>query len=135
MPNRHPDTGIAYGVIAMNSLQSWVWDEFYAHGTDLSFRDAMAEFDAEHPGADEDERQEFIDNLQIDEPEWELSTDGMRLGISWLGGAPLLWVFESPHTAECRQCSPCVPGAGDLDHLEDGGMVAYTVPDEWRTKD
>lgn len=131
MPNRHPETGIAYGVVSLNSLQSWVFEEFMNHGKDLSFESAMEEFDSENPEADDDERQDYIDSLHIEEPDYELTRDGMKLGLSYLGGAPLVWVFESPHTAEVRQCSPCVPGAGDLDNPCEGGMVAYTLPKVW----
>lgn len=135
MPNRNEKTGIAFGVVSMNSLQSWVFDEFFYHGRNVSYESAMEEFDAENPDATETERQRYIDRLEIDEPEYQLETDGMRLGISWLGGAQIVFVMESPYTAEVRECSICVPGAGNLDSPCEGGMVAYTLPEAWFARD
>lgn len=37
---------------------------------------------------------------------------------SWLGGAPLVWVIRSRFLAAAQGCSPCVPGARDLDSPE-----------------
>lgn len=53
------------------------------------------------------------DNIQIDEPTVEGTLDGIEYRISWLGGAPLLWIIKGlPGTGE-QLCSPCVPGAVD----------------------
>ena len=41
-----------------------------------------------------------------------------HLMISYLGGAPLLWIFQGPVTMTSALCSPCVPGAVDLDYEE-----------------
>jgi hypothetical protein len=41
-----------------------------------------------------------------------------KLMLSYLGGAPLLWVLEGPVTISSVLCSPCVPGAVDLDYEE-----------------
>jgi hypothetical protein len=81
------------------------------------------------------------DNIDISEPIIEGVYDGVNYRIDWLGGAPLLWVFAGPAGHANRACSPCVPGAADLDggfYLEGeemptiGGMVAcYCVPRSW----
>ena len=49
---------------------------------------------------------------------YTLETDcgPIRLSLDWLGGAPLIWVFESPYVTYCKGCSPCIPCAGDLEH-------------------
>ena len=127
MPNMNPETGIPYGVIALNSLADWVFDEFFDKGTDETYAAALAEWEAEHP--DDDPPDDFGE--WIDEAEYSLETpEGLKLGLSYLGGAPLVWVFESPHTTVTRACSPCVPGAGDLDSPGDG-VRCYTLPLEW----
>ena len=136
MPNINLETGIPYGVVSLNGLEDWVFDEFLANGRNLSEEAALEDWRAENPDADEEDEQEFWDYLCIEEPEFELSVpeEGLKLGLSYLGGAPLVWVFESPYTSGCRPCSPCCPGAGDLDSKDEDGMVAYDLPPEWYYK-
>lgn len=69
------------------------------------------------------DRDEFVDDyvergrdqIQIDEAIIEGTYDGVTYRISWLGGAPLLSVFDGPQGVARSRCSPCVPGAADLD--------------------
>lgn len=146
MTNYNPETGIPYGVIACDSLDSDLVQElWYTHGKDLSYEAAVNEFREEvraellesDPDLDANEIESEIESrlewaeLQIDEPTIEGEYEGVKYQISWLGGAPLLWVFWSPFVKPHAQCSPCVPGAGDLD--SEGDMLCYDVPDDWRT--
>ena len=144
MPNYNPDTGVPYGVIACNSLDSDLVNElWYTHGTDLSYEEAVRELrnevnaEVEAGELDEDDFDSELDlraeHIEIDEPTIEGVYEGVHYHISWLGGAPLLWVFESPHINPHAQCSPCVPGAGDLD--SEGDVLCYDVPDDWRYHD
>jgi len=141
MPNYNPETGIAYGVAALNGLADWVFDEFFDHGTNVTFEAAEADYRAENGlGADDEIPQEWYDEYESDEEAYELETaDGLKLGLDYLGGAALVWVFESPHTVEAPACSPCVPGAGDLDSIggrSSGGTIrCYTLPAEWRASE
>jgi hypothetical protein len=80
--------------------------------------------------------QEFNDSYQPDEPVHEGEKDGVKYRTSWLGGALNVWVFESPHITETAvQCSPCVPGAGNLDQVGEGHYQCYDVPPNWRRKE
>jgi len=144
MPNYNPATGVPYGVIACQSLDAELVDElWYTHGTDLSYEEAVRELrnevnaEVEAGELDEDDFDSELDlrveRIQIDEPTIEGVYEGVHYHISWLGGAPLLWVFESPHINPHAQCSPCVPGAGDLD--SEGDVLCYDVPDDWRHHD
>lgn len=144
MPNYNPATGVPYGVIACQSLDAELVDElWYTHGTDLSYEEAVRELrnevnaEVEAGELDEDDFDSELDlrveRIQIDEPTIEGVYEGVQYHISWLGGAPLLWVFESPHINPHAQCSPCVPGAGDLD--SEGDVLCYDVPDDWRHHD
>lgn len=89
-----------------------------------------------------DDRDDYIDtrlelgseDIQIEEPIISGTSEGVEYSISWLGGAPLLWVFKSPIISTAKLCSPCVPNAGDLDSLDDDGYECYGIPDEWREK-
>lgn len=179
MTNTDPETGIAYGVIAMQSLDNDVGQELWygPQARDLSYEAALEELKVEvEREADDiedevrigiaesdpslvgnerwedrriedaylrcgyDNREDFIEreiedrqeSIQIEEPIIEGTYEGVQYRIDWLGGAPLLWVFKSPHVTLAHPCSPCVPGAGDLDNVEDGYIDTYDVPVEWR---
>jgi hypothetical protein len=160
--NQHPTTGIAYGIIACNSLDPDVLHELlYVKGKDLSYDEACKEEEARQR-AEFDEavttiqqyvstaiaqelREEFEPNLDsfepmIDEPIIEGECGGVSYRTTWLGGAQLLWVFESPRIANFLVCSPCVPGAADLDNPRDlgdmaGSVLGYDVPPGWRFKE
>ena len=153
MTNTNPETGIRYGTIYLNSLDGdtaqWLWD----NGENVSEREAYEDLKSsieldlrwevdngrlnEVEFADElDYRLEHAcENLQIEEPVIEGTCDGVSYAISWLGGAPLLWVFDSPVISKVRLCSPCVPNAGDLDSLDDDGYECYGIPADWYAKD
>ena len=133
LPNVNPETGIRYGVVALDSLEDWAFDEFFYQGRNVTADAALEEAIANGLDPDDDDAtQDFWDDYQAEEENYELETkDGLKLGLSYLGGAPLVWVFESPVTTEARECSPCVPGAGDLDSQEPGSFTCYTLPSEW----
>jgi hypothetical protein len=52
--------------------------------------------------------------------------------LTSLGGAPLAYVIKSSHVAFVKECSPCVPNAGDLDSpakkITDRGVFCYCPP-------
>lgn len=77
--------------------------------------------------------EEFSETYQCDEPSIEGTYEGVKYRTFWLGGAMLLWVFHSPWVVSVRSaCSPCAPGAGDLDSgLSPNGYLCYGVPDTW----
>lgn len=51
--------------------------------------------------------------------------------LNYLGGAALIWVIKSPETAFANLCSPCCPGAGNLDSLDPDGYECYAIPAEY----
>ena len=151
MINTHPVTGIRYTVYSMRNLKSWIYEELF-HGsqaTDLSYEEAYEEelslsikrarYEAEVNGKEFDEAGVIEDwecpELEIDEPNIAGTYDKVRYEISWLGGAPLLWVLESPHTGQFVLCSPCCPQACDGDSPIAGGFTGYAVPEEWLSKE
>lgn len=159
MPNYNPDTGTPYGTIYLHHLNGDVANDLFYEGENVSVKNALEELRAEITADVEDEnddRAEFgqtlldacdmadeIDRrfeaacecIEIDEPVIVGESDGVKYMISWLGGAPLLWVFSSPFTGSYAQCSPCVPGAGDLETPDEYGVLCYDVPKEWRCSD
>lgn len=155
MTNINEKTGIRYGTIYLHHLDpdtaSWLWDD----GEDTSYAAALEELEEEIRTAvlqeiedgdldidatdvcdieREVERrlERESDGIQIDEPTIEGTCEGVTYAISWLGGAPLLWVFHSPIIGKHGLCSPCVPNAGDLE--SEGEYECYDVPEEWKNE-
>lgn len=146
--NTNPETGVAYGYISANALNSDTVTELLDNGTDL---DANSAYDEWHESKIEellesgecetrddavDEADslsyEFWENYESYEPVIEGVKDGVTYCSSWLGGALNFFIYHSPHiTDEARECSPCVPNAGNLDEL-DGSYTCYDAPSDWR---
>lgn len=148
--NLDHETGIRYGVVSMNSLNSWVYEEFMAHGESLTMREIEEDFRAENPDAGDDAVADYLSEVQIEEENFRLERDGMILELSHLGGAPIIFVVKSPRVVSVGSlCSPCCPGAADLDSDEKTdvsdmhpdiranmtGHLAYDVPAEWYGQD
>lgn len=164
--NTNPDTNIRYGVIAMDSIDSYIADElwFGPDATDetyaAAYEDAKAQFQAEWNDALEDvtgmsesaaehylegkfgtdDMDEYVegslvdwsDCYQSDEPTIYGTYKEIEYQITWLGGAPNLWVIKGPMTYVTRLCSPCCPNAGDLHSgFDPDGFPTYTVPQDW----
>lgn len=72
------------------------------------------------------------DQCSIEEPAIEGTYEGVEYTILWLGGAPLVYVTKGPMTYVRNCCSPCVPGAADLDSgFDPDGYLCYSVPQDW----
>jgi hypothetical protein len=135
MSNINPDTGIRYGVISLNSLNDYVFDEFFYNGRNLTFERALQDFKDENSDATDDDIDDAMQYWECDECEYYLEIEGMKLGITYLGGAAMVWIYESPHTANVKLCSPCVPNAGDLDNKIADGFICYDLPADWYNKE
>jgi hypothetical protein len=151
-------TGIRYGVISGNSVPE-VMEDIYSSGEDLQHKQMMEDLKQaihsavcgviedihHHPEKvfTEDDAEMVLDGIvdgglwdhwesDGDSTSYELEDGDLKLGMSSLGGAPLIWIYKSPWVVPCEFCSPCVPGAGDLDNArEDGPALAYCLaPDE-----
>ena len=131
LTNTDQATGYAYGVVALNSLADWVFDEFWYDGVNLTMAAVEEEAHADHPEWEGILPDEFWDGIALETESYSLTKDGLCLELSYLGGAPLVWVFKSPHTTLARPCSPCCPGAGDLDNKDATGIPTYDLPPEW----
>ena len=145
MTNTNPTTGIAYGYISSNALHpDTVHELMYGmQATDHSYDEALGDYLAtarNHADADEllfDEdaaTEEFAESYESYEPSVSGILDGVSYPTSWLGRALNFWSLESPHTGLFAACSPCVPGAADLDHPDAFGTMGYDVPATWRTE-
>jgi hypothetical protein len=97
------ETGIRYGVIAQYSvMQAWA--------------------DSAHPVYPE-----TADDC--DEPiGWEYADDGYEL-TGCLDSD--IMVLKSPYYTLAPFCSPCVPGAGDLNSARSDGVKTYCLGHDW----
>ena len=154
--NIHPLTGIRYGAINGNSLDPDVLCVLYDRASEVVFNayrlDEMKKFANEQDydyitdiQADDlfnsltdafgYQFESFIysidENFEHDEPQAEFEYEGIKVVFSYLGGAPLVMVTESPYIAIANLCSPCLPNAGDLDSKNPDGEECYDVPVEW----
>lgn len=77
--------------------------------------------------------EEGAESYSCEEPEHEYTDGATHYLRGHLGGAALIWVTQSLYVTPCRTCSPCVPGAGDLDSTcppEQANNLAYCPPPE-----
>lgn len=147
-PNINPNTGIRYGVISSNGLDPEIFQDLWDSASDPQITENPSEEYRCPPGeCDECDNPEgngweqcehamdrFLSDDMIDWPNTprEGNSDGVHYTIDEFGGGYLVWICMSPHIADYPQCSPCVPGAGDLDGERGGGVQCYDVPDDWR---
>jgi len=137
--------GIRYGYISARSLHPDVVDElcYGSQATDVYYEEACTELaDAIRYAVSDfltrNQAQSLIDDAlemfeyEGEEPVHEGEYEGIKYRTSWLGGALNVWIFESPVTGLYQECSPCVPGAGNLDCPDEEGVLTYDVPKEWR---
>lgn len=129
MPNYDEKTGIHYGVISPHSIMPEVLSDicFGANSTDPVYEESKTEFrqkvfDAlnEYLSTDEcdiicdeaierfNERYENDSGIyDYEDQEYTLHVSGDNFGI---------FVIRSPYWTYTRLCSPCAPGAGDLNN-------------------
>lgn len=146
LPNICQETGIRYGTIYINELDPEVGHTlmFGIQAVDLTYQECVKELEAEirrdlevDGEVDEDEFQarfeREVDGITCDEPTIIGTYQGVKYQVGWLGGAPLLWVLESPYTGMYNLCSPCVPNAVNL--TQEGDYEGYDVPKYWRNEE
>lgn len=143
MTNTNPTTGIRYGIISSHSLHPEVIDEIQQRGTDVHFESSRKDMDAALRGAIEDylpswavddvaqKAWDLYEGFDDDEPVHEFELDGVKGRTTWLGGALLVWIFESPHVVKAKLCSPSVPNCTDQDHPDNDGEWGYAPPPDW----
>lgn len=100
------ETGIRYGVIALNNCnQDW-----------------LNEFEPYY-GEESIELNDYAEPIS-----WFYDKDGIK--AEYNNDSCYLFVFKSPVIVKCNYCSPCVPGAGDLDNPNTEGIEAYGLPSD-----
>jgi hypothetical protein len=156
MSNFNETVGIRYGVISPHSISSWSLDTIYNEGTDPLYEELKN--DLIDPirkhlnnfgfsvGQIDEVLDPLIDNfndsyesdgsgiMDYSDKEYDLHVSGDNFGI---------FVMKSPYYTYCRGCSPCAPGAGDLDSsfdpdehkITEGHHRALCLGPEWFDKE
>jgi hypothetical protein len=124
-------TGIHYGVIACHSLHEWLWDDLEADygephcpycGNELESAEDETCTYCEEDLADED--------LYGEEPVgYSYTSKGYSMATAF--DSTELFVFLSPYFTYAHFCSPCAPGAGNLDSPCESGPKTYCLGPEW----
>jgi len=110
------ETGIRYGVISLNNVSSEWLDEFEAQY-----------LEEENP--DENYLPEECSPIS-----YKYEKDGLVCEYSPNSSMNILFVFKSEVIVKAKFCSPCVPGAGDLDNLDPEGIETYGLPEDCLNK-
>lgn len=147
--NRDPVTGIHYGVIRYNSLADWAWERFEDDYGDPACPKCGGDVT---PSAEVED--DTLDTLDIEQLKDFLCVSCVRtfwdhqcmadesIGFSYEGEGytahdafdkTCVFVIKSPYYTYTRFCSPCAPGAGDLDGpLEpDEGVKTFCFGPDW----
>lgn len=81
----------------------------------------------------EDKLEDFNNAYQGEEEVFEGELDGVFYHLGWLGGAIIVFIYASPIITKGALCSPCVPGAVNMD--SEGDYEGYGVPADWLAKE
>ena len=147
--NRDAETGIRYGMISQNSVCSDAVADVCYNGVDEGFLYAKEQMTADVKNAiiqamdaygtmDDDTAQQWAsDIVEGDGFEWadcqesgpfSYEHEGYKLQTTSDNN---LWVFKSPYYTRAQFCSPCVPGAGNLDCFCNAGPKTYCLHHDW----
>lgn len=147
--NRDAETGIRYGMISQNSLNGDALNDIYSNGEDLGFlsakedltaslKQAILSAAADHGDLSEDAAERMAGEIiDSDDFQWADSDEsgpylyednGLKVQTT---SHNELWVFKSPFYTKAQFCSPCVPGAGNLDTFCENGPKTYCLGTDW----
>jgi hypothetical protein len=138
--NIDPATGIRYGVISQNSVfEAWIdsAEPWYAKPEELECPECETLWAAS--GQDWGDKvtcpecgNEFeveLGDLACDEPSGWTFEDGEYCLEDCLDSD--IFVLKSPYYTFAQFCSPCVPGAGNLDNWVPDGVKCYCLGHDW----
>jgi hypothetical protein len=107
LPNINPVTNLRYGVIDARNVPE-LYEQMFNEG----------DFDPD-----------------IEECPISFEAEGFKYELMYLGGAPLIYVMDSPFVALCGECSPCCPNAGDLDLIMPAKLTGDVDNQRWMSRD
>lgn len=158
MTNVNSSTGISYGVINANEINGDVLERIM-FGTNTVALDLLrARIDhiekqninfvlpvislSESTNRFYNRVYEALDKCDYDWYDYDQSMEDVSNDVysAIVDGCEVLYstesntvtVIDSPYTDKFARCSPCYPGAGDLNTRDNNGISTYTVPSDWK---
>lgn len=142
-PNFNENVGLPFTYFSCNNLDPELVNELQQKGEDLSYSSALQEasFKAEtavengcFDSYNEAYEQELaaLEDWEDFEPVHIGEHEGVFYLTSWLGGALLLCVIDSPLRGKFSRYSPCLPGA--LDGDTPGDCEGFDIPESWKRR-
>jgi hypothetical protein len=131
-------TGVRYGIISVNHLDlvEWLNEDFepvYGQHCPECCVELSTEDIAVTIGGDivcpECNAVTPEENIYNDEPDY-YGCENKEYELL-MNNSNEIWVFRSPYFTKVMHCSPCAPGAGDLDHPHTKGIITYCLGPEW----
>lgn len=143
-PNFNENEGLPFTYFSCRNLDPELINELQQKGHDMHYSSALrdASFKAEtavengsFDNYDEAYEEEIsaLDDWEDPEPVHMGEQEGVFYVTSWLGGALLLCVMDSPLRGKFAKCSPCLPGA--LDGDTPGDCEGFDIPESWKRKE
>lgn len=142
--NFDPENGIHFGVISMNSLCEFAWEDFeadYGPATCGHCGNEAVDFDREKHGDWQNKRgcadyacehyERVFDSQDAfgDDPCGHTLDDGEYQ--AFIDEYNDVMIIKSPYYTHAQFCSPCAPGAGHLAHPVEGGPKTYCFGHDW----
>lgn len=140
-------TGIRFGVISMNALNEFAWEEFepdYGEPTCPKCGCAIQDYSELEDDSEYEEYHECscadyfcadcliilgTDEALAEEPIcYILDKDGYKAAID---SSNDVFLTRSPYFTYAQFCSPCAPGAGHLEHPCENGIKTYCLDKTW----
>lgn len=144
------ETGIRYGVISINELTEWIWDELEGYYPEFCPHCGNELEENWDDGCYETEQGEgYVSINEVKDPlcphcgeriedgeQYSDEASGYILTDSEIKGETFqdnteLFVFKSPYYTHAQFCSPCVPGAGNLSTYCSSGPKTYCLPKDY----
>lgn len=129
-----------YGVISQNSVSQYIWDDMesiYWYGCSA----CGTEFDDDTKLEENEDSQEECpvcghtegddSNWYGDEPIGEIYQPHDGYGIEHSETLCCFFITKSPFYTFAIYCSPCAPGAGDLDSPRENGVKTYCFGEDF----
>lgn len=136
MHNFNTQTQLPFGVAAGNSLNFELLGELHQKAYNLVYDELLEEAKVGWAEAGHTEEEiaglveKYSDAFAIDEPSASFQHEGVEVTFTYLGGAPIVFSHDGPIQKVSSYCSPCVPGAADLQSGE-GDIECHGFPADW----
>jgi hypothetical protein len=134
--NRDKETGIHYGVISQHSLHPESANDIYFKGSVYTpycpkCGNEIAEENAEEGYTCECGYEiKYSEEMYGDEPSYIDHDSGDGIRITGCLDSDFM-ILKSPYYTHAQFCSPCVPGAGNLNSPCPNGPKTYCLPSDY----